>query len=49
MRKFSDLHKKPNCAPVSRTAEPQTLPQMPYFLKMRSPMHTPAKLNAQKS
>lgn len=49
MRKFADIHKKPNGAAVARPTEQQTAPQMPYFLKMRSPMHTPHKLAAQKS
>lgn len=43
------MHKKPTGVPVARQAEPQTMPKIHYFLKMRSPMHTPAKLASQRS
>jgi hypothetical protein len=49
MRKFADMHKRPTGVAVARPAEPQAVLQMPYFLKMRSPMHTPLRLAAQKS
>lgn len=52
MRKLADIHKNPNKRPFIKpmdnlTITPPTQPQ--YFLPIKSPMHTPARLKAMKS